>query len=225
MSSQLSRRELLMLGAACLACFATHGISDARTLCVVRPQQTEGPYFVDEELNRSDIRRDPATGLVKVGTPLALTLAVSQISGNACKPLPSAQIDIWHCDAQGMYSDVMDPSFDTKGHKFLRGFQRTAADGKASFTTIYPGWYEGRAVHIHFKIRTTGHEFTSQLYFPDSLTDRVQAAAAYKKSGTRTRNGDDGIFANGGADLILDPTRTANGYSATFSVALVLSGP
>lgn len=212
-----------MLGAAGAVCFAMHGRPDAKTLCVARPQQTEGPYFVDEEINRSDIRRDPATGQTKKGTPLALSFAVTQMSGNGCKPLPFAQIDIWHCDAQGVYSDVVDPSFDTKGHKFLRGFQRTNADGAAAFTTIYPGWYEGRAVHIHFKIRTTGHEFTSQLYFPDSLTDQVEAAAAYNKPGIRTRNGDDGIFATGGTELLLNPARTANGYTATFNIALLMA--
>jgi protocatechuate 3,4-dioxygenase beta subunit len=222
MSSLLSRRKVLVLGAAGVASLALPALSQAKTLCVVRPQQTEGPYFVDEELDRSDIRRDPATGQIKPGTPLALTFAVSTTSAKGlCKPFTGAHVDVWHCDAQGVYSDVVDPSFDTKGHKFLRGFQRTNADGEARFTTIYPGWYEGRAVHVHFKIRGAGREFTSQLYFPDALTDRVHAAAFYKKPGTRTRNADDGIFSNGGNNLILNPAPTANGYTATFTIALL----
>src|SRR3972149_6977430 len=80
--------------------------------CVVRPGQTEGPYFVDEKLNRSDIRSDPSDGSVKEGVPLQLTLRVHQISGTDCTPLAGAMVDIWHCDALGVYSDVQDRSFD-----------------------------------------------------------------------------------------------------------------
>src|SRR4028118_265283 len=148
--------------------------------CVVRPQQTEGPYFVDEKLNRSDIRSDPSDGSVKQGIPLRLVFHVSQIDGSSCTPLTGAAVDLWHCDALGVYSDVTDPSFSTVGKKFLRGYQVTDANGTVEFVTIYPGWYPGRTVHIHFKIRTDsasqrGYEFTSQLYFADALTDQVQA--------------------------------------------------
>jgi protocatechuate 3,4-dioxygenase beta subunit len=221
-SPGLSRRQALVLGACGVVYFALPNVARANPTCTVRPQQTEGPYFVDEELNRSDIRSDPRTGALKNGTPLKLTLAVSTQSGkNACSAVTGAQVDIWHCDAQGIYSDVLDPSFNTKGQKFLRGFQRTDSNGIVAFTTIYPGWYEGRAVHIHFKIRSAGHEFTSQIYFPDDLTDRVHAASYYRKPGHRTRNRDDGIFTSGGKDLILTPARTANGYAGTFSVGLM----
>src|SRR5437867_10077264 len=96
--------------------------------CIVRPEQTEGPYFVDERLNRSDIRSDPTDGRVKSGTPLALTLQVSRLGAGDCHPLPGAQVDIWHCDALGVYSDVRDPGFNTIGQKFLRGYQVT--DGR-----------------------------------------------------------------------------------------------
>lgn len=88
--------------------------------CRVRPQQTEGPYFVDEKLNRSDIRSDPSDSSVKQGVPLRLVFNVSQIDGSSCKPLAGATVDIWHCDALGVYSDVSDPSFSTVGKKFLR---------------------------------------------------------------------------------------------------------
>ena len=219
----LNRRQALMLGAAGVVYAAFPDIANAGSQCVVRPQQTEGPYFVDEQLKRTDIRIDPNTGKAKTGTPLVLRFVVSRVSGNACTALTGAHVDIWHCDAQGVYSDVVDPSFNTKGQKFLRGFQLTNSAGLATFTTIYPGWYGGRAVHIHFKIRTAALEFTSQLYFPDELTDRVQTAGYYKKPGIRTRNEDDGIFRAGGNDLTLNPHSSGNGYLAAFNVGLLMA--
>jgi protocatechuate 3,4-dioxygenase beta subunit len=133
---------------------STEALVDTGTLsaCVVRPEMTEGPYFVDEMLNRSDIRSDPSTGEVKEGLPLQITMRVSQV-GDACAPLEGAQVDIWHCDAMGIYSDTTDPGFNTVGQKFLRGYQVTDANGVAQFTTIYPGWYQGRTVHIHLATR------------------------------------------------------------------------
>jgi protocatechuate 3,4-dioxygenase beta subunit len=194
--------------------------------CVVRPEQTEGPYFVDERLNRSDIRTDPTDGRVRPGTPLALTLLVSRLNAGDCQPLPDAQVDIWHCDAMGVYSDVQDPSFNTIGRKFLRGYQVTDARGQARFVTVYPGWYPGRTIHIHFKIRTApvaqrSLQFTSQLYFDDGLTDRVHAGSPYASNGQRTaRNQHDWIFRRGGDRLMLAPAATADGYAASFAIGL-----
>ena len=195
--------------------------------CVVRPEQTEGPYFVDERLNRSDIRSDPSNGFVKDGVPLAITFAVQRIDGSSCVPLAGVLVDIWHCDALGVYSDVQDPGFNTVGQKFLRGYQVTDANGAASFVTIYPGWYQGRTVHIHFKLRTDpdaaqGFEFTSQLYFDDALTDIVHAQQPYAAKGQRTlRNSGDGIYRNGGSQLLLAPTADGmGGYTASFDIAL-----
>ncbi|BAY45122.1 dioxygenase subfamily protein [Scytonema sp. HK-05] len=195
-------------------------------MCVVRPEQTEGPYFVDEKLKRSDIRSDPSDGSVKDGVPLKLTLRVSGISSTGCMPNAGAIVDIWHCDALGVYSDVNDPSFSTVGKKFLRGYQVTDANGTVEFTTIYPGWYQGRTVHIHFKVRTTTtsgqrYEFTSQLYFDDSITDRVHAQAPYASKGQRTfKNPQDGIFQGDGDQLLLKLTKTSIGYAATFDIGL-----
>ena len=229
----LSRREVVLLlggSAACLTVgnliprWAAAGIPGPS--CVVRPEQTEGPYFVDERLNRSDIRTDPTDGQVKPGTPLALTLLVSRLNAGDCQPLPGAQVDIWHCDAMGVYSDVQDPSFNTIGRKFLRGYQVTDARGEARFVTVYPGWYPGRTIHIHFKIRTApvaqrSLEFTSQLYFDDGLTDRVHANQPYASNGQRTaRNQHDWIFRRGGNRLMLAPTATADGYAASFAIGL-----
>jgi protocatechuate 3,4-dioxygenase beta subunit len=176
--------------------------------CVVRPQQTEGPYFVDERLRRSDIRSDPSDGSVKPGVLLRLEFHVSRIDGSACTPLSGAVVDIWQCDALGVYSDVRDFNglFDTRGKKFLRGHQVTDAGGTARFITIYPGWYPGRTVHIHFKIRTDpnarrGYEFTSQIYFDDAITDQVHAQAPYAGKGRRwLKNDGDGTASSGMAE-------------------------
>ena len=230
----LSRREVVVfLGVTGAAWLMAGSLNPRRAVagtlgpsCVVRPEQTEGPYFVDERLNRSDIRSDPTDGRIRPGTPLALTLLVSRLGAGDCQPLPGAQVDIWHCDALGVYSDVRDPGFDTIGQKFLRGYQVTDARGEARFVTVYPGWYAGRTVHIHFKIRTApvarrSFEFTSQLYFDDMLTDRVHADPPYAATGPRTaRNQHDWIFRHGGDQLMLTPTAVADGYAAAFAIGL-----
>jgi protocatechuate 3,4-dioxygenase beta subunit len=223
----INRRKMLsLLGLSGCAWLTRRASAQVSSACVVRPQQTEGPYFVDERLNRSDIRSDPASGAVKPGAPLQVVFRVLQLSGGACRPLSGAQVDVWHCDALGAYSDVRDPGGNTLGQKFLRGFQVTDASGVVRFTTIYPGWYEGRAVHIHFKIRTDagagrGREFTSQLYFDDALTDRVHAQAPYASRGQqRMRNDRDGIFQRGGRELILAVAESGPGHAGTFDIAL-----
>lgn len=196
--------------------------------CVVRPAMTEGPYFVDEMLDRSDIRVDTADGSISEGALLNLAFRVQQIDGSGCTPLAGVQVDVWHCDAEGVYSDVTDGGFQTIGHTFLRGFQLTDDTGMVNFTTIYPGWYSGRSVHIHYKIRTdpasaSGYEFTSQLFFDDTFTDGVYASAPYAAKGQRdTRNANDGIF-RGGDQSVLNVQTTADGYSTVFDIALDLS--
>jgi protocatechuate 3,4-dioxygenase beta subunit len=201
----------------------------AMPACVVRPEQTEGPYFVDENLNRSDIRIDPSDKSIKPGVPLRLQFHVSRVAAGACAPLAGAIVDIWHCDALGVYSDVRDAGFDTRGKKFLRGYQQTDANGSAEFRTIYPGWYEGRAVHIHFKIRgpqaARAQDFTSQLYFDEAVTDQVLKQPPYsgKGGGRRTMNDADSIFRRGGKQLLLTPTKNAQGYTAEFEIGLQLA--
>jgi protocatechuate 3,4-dioxygenase beta subunit len=222
----LSRREvvaLLSLSSVALA----GGRALAQTgrpvpACVVRPQQTEGPYYVDARLDRSDIRSDPATGERRPGVVLDLAFNVSRLSGAGCGPLAGAIVDVWHCDAQGAYSDVRDPGGSTVGQKFLRGYQTTGPNGVARFTTIYPGWYRGRAVHIHFKIRpAAGQEFTSQIYFDEAVNDRVFAQAPYIGAGHgRLRNDGDGLYRHGGRQLTVSPSPTGAGYGATFDIAL-----
>ncbi len=200
--------------------------------CLVSPEQTEGPYFVDEKLNRSDIRVDPDNGSVSSGLPLRLVLNVNQVVNNMCTPLSGATVDIWHCDALGAYSDVLDNPGefgDTRGKKFLRGYQVTDANGKVEFQTIYPGWYRGRNVHVHYKIRTSpasgkAYEFTSQLYFDEAITDQVHALGPYSQKGRRdTRNDSDGIYRRGGSDLMLQLAKESQGYLGTYKVGFQMS--
>ncbi|HKH71844.1 MAG TPA: intradiol ring-cleavage dioxygenase [Vicinamibacterales bacterium] len=232
----LRRREVLALVGASAAAFAPGALAKTSAAadplletadCVAQAEQTEGPYFVDKALERSDIRLDPATGSVSAGAPLALRFVLSNVTpSGACAVLQGAQVDIWHCDATGKYSDVSDRTADTRGHQFLRGYQVSDADGVVEFTTIYPGWYRGRAVHIHFKVRTSGEnggtdEFTSQLYFPDELTDRVHAAEPYAANrGQRLLNTRDMIFRGGGTQLILPVVENPRGFVATFRIAM-----
>ena len=239
----LNRREmLLLLGATATVSLAAcapgpggpSGPYAQQTIggCLVSPEQTEGPYFVDEKLNRSDIRIDPVDGSESPGVPLRLTLNVLQIANNSCNPLAGATVDVWHCDALGSYSDVKDNPGgfgDTRGKKFLRGYQVTDGAGKVEFQTIYPGWYPGRTVHIHYKIRTdptseVGHEFTSQLFFDERITDQVHAQAPYSEKGRRdTTNDSDGIYRRGGTDLMLQLTQDAQAYVGTYKVGFLLS--
>lgn len=275
-STRLSRRDWLGLasrGAAGVV--VSQSLSGARPLvlppsdesCVLTAALTEGPYFVDEKLHRSDIRGDVATGGRSAGVPLSLTFNVSRVAGNACTPLTGAYLDVWHCDAGGVYSDVSAgppgppprmrrgerpmapppggppsdgerggppggvrnaPSKD--GKKFLRGYQITDAHGQAKFATIYPGWYQGRAVHVHFKLRlfagaTTTYEFTSQFFFDETLTSAVHATAPYDAKGTRdTRNTTDGIFQSLSAAekrvLTLRASKAPNGYAGVIDLGV-----
>jgi protocatechuate 3,4-dioxygenase beta subunit len=198
--------------------------------CVVKPEMMEGPYFVDEGLNRSDIRSDPSDGSVSAGTTLALGLRVLRIGGDGrCTALPGAVVDLWHCDALGLYSDIA--SEGTAGRKFLRGYQVSDRGGRVRFTTILPGWYRGRTVHFHIKIQTTGtdgnpYEFTSQLYFTEEFKAAYLTAQPYASKGAPdTTNAADFIYTGDGAgdQMLLHPRRRARGYVADFAIGLDLS--
>jgi protocatechuate 3,4-dioxygenase beta subunit len=204
------------------------GVSDdaqaAATSCVLTPDKTEGPYFVDEKLNRSDIRSDPADGSVQPGAPVSLTMVVVRADGS-CAPVAGAVVDIWHANAAGKYSDV--GSEGTSGKKYLRGLQVSDAGGQAKFTTIYPGWYQGRAVHIHFKVRvfdgsSQTYEFTSQLFFDPSTTSAVYETGVYAARGqASTSNASDGIYGSDGSKLVVSLTPDGNGgYAGTFVIGV-----
>jgi len=225
------RQTLLVLGGAgaslLIAGKTPDSLARAQTTfdCILSPEMTEGPYWVDEKLNRSDIRADSASGTVKPGVLLTLSITVHSVTSTACGVLPGAQVDIWHCDAGGLYSDVS--ANNTVGQNFLRGYQITDDEGKATFTTIYPGWYQGRTVHIHMRVRTfsgsqsTG-EFVSQLFFDDAVTDQVFTQSPYNTRGARnTLNSNDNIY-NGQTRTLLTLTETAAGYEAAINVGVDL---
>ena len=220
-----SRRELLaILGGA--------GALSAAEVCLpAASPQTQGPYWVDENLNRSDIRPDPVDGTVAPGLPLNLAIQFHDVRGIGCKPLKDAKIDIWQCDAVGKYSNARDNG--TSGKKFLRGFQMADADGGVRFLTVYPGWYHGRTVHIHFHVRRTLEngtleQFTSQLYFPDDLSDQVFQQEPYAgRRGRDTKNGNDMILHGGERDgAVLYPamkTLAGKSYQGTLAVGIDFS--
>jgi len=143
-----------------------------RNVCMLTPQSIEGPYYLDPRLVRAQIAED------RPGVPLRVDLRV--IDGATCKPSERARVDLWHADAQGIYSGY-DGQGDTQklstvGQKFLRGTQFTDGEGTVSFETVYPGWYTGRATHIHFKVLLDDRDvLTGQMYFPDAVNEFIYA--------------------------------------------------
>ncbi len=193
--------------------------------CLVRPQQTEGPFFVDGTPERSDLAID-RRGQPDLGVPLALDLQLAVLGQGRAHALSGARIDLWQCDAQGRYSDTRGPGQPPPTPHFLRGYQLSDAAGQVRFATIFPGWYPGRTVHIHVKVRwgdaAMHREFTSQFYFDDAFTDTVQADLAYARHGRReTLNAMDGIYTRGGDQLTLRPVLAATGYRASFGIGLL----
>ncbi len=246
----LSRREVLgLLGGAGAAFISAPTLArlgflqqltptptPAAATCVARPQLTEGPYFVENMLNRSDIRTNSADDALSEGKRLRLVFKVTELNQAACVPIEGAQVDVWHCDAAGVYSGVEDPGFNTQASDFLRGYQLTDETGAAQFITIVPGWYSGRAVHIHFKIRTdpqaeAGYEFTSQLFFDPEMIETIYQEAPYAAKGLAdTPNSRDNIYRQAGEQLVLtlEPEEAYEdedvpGYVAVFDIALDLS--
>jgi protocatechuate 3,4-dioxygenase beta subunit len=212
---------------------------------------TRGPYFVDDRTDtniqndvvdtsipeRSDITTDSKgnTGAV-TGLPLTLTITVGAFSSSSssCSPISGAQVHIWHCNAQGTYSDIQASSNDNganlTGENFLRGYQFTDSNGQVKFTTIYPGWYSGRAVHIHVKVRIFNSsgavttEATTQLFLDDSVSTAVYAAnSAYSRSATRdTLNSTDGIYESESPALLVTLNGSASsGYTGTVSIGII----
>ena len=192
------------MGAAGAAAFAGLGLlRKSAADCTATVSETQGPYWLDELLNRSDVRSDPATGVLQTGIPLRLAINVSETQAGVCSPVQGAWVDIWHCNAAGAYSDepagMGNPN--TSGQKWLRGYQVTDAHGNVRFLTVYPGWYMGRTVHIHFRIRkfsgtTTTFNFTSQIYFTDAMSNAIFARTPYSSHTNRNpaNNTADGLY-------------------------------
>ena len=188
--------------------------------CDVTPQQTEGPYYFDV----GKVRRDITEG--KPGTPLLVALRL--VEAGSCAPIRDAVVDIWHPDAAGQYSGYRgqgDDGTDTSGETFLRGMQISDANGLVEFETIYPGWYPGRTVHIHFKAYTDERDFvTSQMYFPDDITDVIYLAEPYSARGPRsTTNENDNILVGDPAKraLLGHVTQDGDAYVVSLTIGVV----
>ncbi len=134
---------------------------------------------------------------------------------STCKPIKGAAVDIWHCDAVGAYAA-------TNNKTFLRGIQKTDAKGVATFKTLYPGWYQGRTVHIHVKVSLGGNVVhTGQLYFPDSVTDKVYTRSPYSsRPGRSMRNPDDSIYRNGGSRSTLKLKKVGSAYTGSITMGV-----
>jgi protocatechuate 3,4-dioxygenase beta subunit len=205
----LGGRELLAADEADAAGTGPAAVSAGLVSCVLAPEQTEGPYYVDD----AAVRRNVTDG--KPGIALALRLTVVNVAN--CTPIKGAAVEIWHCDAAGAYSGVQG---DTE--MFLRGVQRTDAKGVATFRTIYPGWYPGRTVHIHTMVHLGGNVVhTGQLYFPDAVTDVVYRRAPYSRRPDRDpRNTGDSIYRNGGKRSTLRLVRSGSAYTGSITMGV-----
>jgi protocatechuate 3,4-dioxygenase beta subunit len=111
---------------------------------VLTPELTVGPYFVDEKLNRSDLTTNTTDTNVLNATPLTLTMTIMEYASSGCSALVGAQVDVWHADAAGIYSD--ESVENTTGQTFLRGYQITDSNGAVTFKTVVPGWYSGPSI-------------------------------------------------------------------------------
>jgi protocatechuate 3,4-dioxygenase beta subunit len=180
--------------------------------CVLSPEMTEGPYYLEGDKVRHDLREG------RPGVVLDLRTTVLDVS--TCKPIRGAAVDIWHCDANGVYSGFAREG--TEGEGWLRGIQRTNAKGVADFRTIYPGWYPGRTVHIHLSVYLGGNTIhTGQLFFPEAVTDAVYRRSPYRARPNRDpRNAADSIYRNGGSRSMLTLRRNGSGYTGSITMGV-----
>jgi protocatechuate 3,4-dioxygenase beta subunit len=223
-AGRLSRRSTLVragglaaaaLGASSLSAEAAESGGQSALACVLSPEMTEGPYYIPDE----KVRRNITEG--QPGAPLTLRLSV--LDASTCKPIKGAAVDIWHASAAGAYSG--EAANNTVGRTYLRGIQRTDGQGLALFKTVYPGWYRGRAVHIHVKVHVGGNVVhTGQLFFRDSFTDAVYKRTAYKARGARdVRNADDSIYGSGGSRSLLSMRTVGKGYVGSIRMGVSTS--
>jgi protocatechuate 3,4-dioxygenase beta subunit len=187
---------------------STETAATAAPDCVLMPELTEGPYYLDLDLVRSDITEG------KSGLPLDLRVTV--VDAGSCRPIEGAAVDVWHCDAEGAYSGVQ----GAEGETFCRGVQMTDANGTAEFRTVFPGWYTGRAVHIHIKVSADDDQtHTGQLFFDQETLSAVYTSEPYAARGEPDQpNESDGIYAESGGVTVV--AVAVDGESAAGSVTL-----
>jgi protocatechuate 3,4-dioxygenase beta subunit len=216
--SGLNRREaLLAAGAAGLGvAFGVRGLvhprdAAAAASCVLQREVTEGPYYLDLDLVRRNIKGG------RKGTPLTLRFQV--VNATTCRPIANAAVELWHADAAGAYSGVQG-----NGGTWLRGIQRTNASGRVRFETIFPGWYRGRTPHIHMKVFVSGNEVhTGQVFFGATAKHAVYAQGRYAARGqSDTSNRADMIYRQAGSRALLDLRRKGSKVSAGYTGSLVV---
>lgn len=222
MRSSLNRREMLKTvgGTGLAALFGARALDllgeDARaaTTCLLTPEATEGPYWVDDALTRRNITEG------KPGTPLVIRFTV--LNARTCQPIGNADVEIWHCDALGNYSGVNGATT-----RFLRGHQQSDRSGKATFVTIFPGWYRGRTPHIHMKVNVGGSAVhTGQVFFNERVAAAVYRQSPYASRGQAdTPHAADGIYEQaGGSTAELKLTRRTGGrkgYLGTIAIGVI----
>lgn len=233
-------RRALIKGLAALApmlgvsrLFAETPGGDATQSCRLITQDIAGPFRTADVPMRSDITDG------QVGTPLTLNFQVVDSFG--CQPLAGALVSIWHANASGLYSGVnnimlgagLEPeggAIDTTGQNFLRGTQRTDADGRVTFRSIFPGWYRPRATHAHIMVFPPdyGEVTTTQLYFPDEVCDMAYQGEHYAQRGPNPIRTDPGAFSpsdgTDAADLWLDLRRAGDGFEANHQLGVTFYG-
>jgi protocatechuate 3,4-dioxygenase beta subunit len=233
LSPSLNRREALkaalaggavLLGGARILGEASGDEALAAGACKLAASQEEGPFYVALERIRSDIR------LGRTGVPLRLRITVTDAS--TCRPLKGAAVDIWHADGLGAYSD--ESSESTVGQTWLRGVQLTDGNGLVRFTTVYPGFYEGRAPHIHAKVHTNGSHtktrysgghvvHTGQFFFPEATSARVYRTSPYTQDpNSRTRNAGDRVYTgqHGASSVLKLSGNPATGLQGRITLAV-----
>jgi protocatechuate 3,4-dioxygenase beta subunit len=209
------------------------GTTSSDSSCTVTPEGEEGPYFVDDTASgylRSDIRSNLDGSSVQVGVPLTLKITVVD-NRNSCAAMSNVQIDVWHCNAEGVYS--AESSQSTSDENWLRGYQLTDSNGLVTFITVFPGWYQGRTTHIHLRLRSTydssddGGTNTTQLFFPQDVADTLYTTVApYNSRGTdTTTNANDHVFTGEThGDVLLTLTGdSTNGYAGSCIISLPIT--
>jgi protocatechuate 3,4-dioxygenase beta subunit len=219
------RTAVTVLGRLALGAVATTWTSTpsvAETVCTLTPEQMEGPYYLD----LAKVRQDLTEG--KPGVPLRLTLRIREASPS-CAPIAKASVDVWHCDALGIYAGYEGAAVAPTHVKpvndktFLRGTQVTDAEGGVQFRTIYPGWYTGRTTHIHVKVHVGTTAATTQLYFPEDVTTAVYRRPPYNQHPGRDTSNDTDVALKGVSDkplVIWNISSDGDGYLATATIAI-----
>ena len=232
LGASLSAAALAACGSSPTAATSTTTSSTATTttpttnnaVCAVTPTETRGPYPDTTGMinNSAFFRRDITEG--KSGLPLTLTLTVVNVN-SGCSAVSSLQVEIWQCDASGNYSEYSQQGFNGTGQTFLRGVQTTDADGQVTFNTIYPGWYQGRATHIHADVYRSGTIVKStQIAFPESVSAGVYGTGVYASKGQNsTTNAGDNVFSDGVTNELATVAGNATtGYTATLNIGIAI---